>query len=100
MAEKWIEIDEIAGSTVSCRWAKDAGHSSFGIIGPISCPREKEEMERNKLRYINLLKEKGTEVISVQWLSKRVKVGEIWQTVMTKTLKIEFHGAVPEKKYI
>ena len=100
VAEGWLQITEIAGSEVSCRWAKNAEHSSFGIIGPITCPRNKDEMERKKIRYTNLLKEKGTDVISVSWISKREKQDNTWITVFTKTLRIEFPGVIPEKVYL
>ena len=99
-AERWLHIKEVAGSDVTCRWAKDAEHSSFGTIGPISCPIEKVEMERKKASYINLLKKRGTDVISVGWISKREKQGDTWTTIMTKTLKIEFPGPIPDKIYL
>ncbi|CAL4064304.1 unnamed protein product, partial [Meganyctiphanes norvegica] len=95
-AEKWLEISSVGGKVVRCRWAKETSMSTFGVIGPIQCPYNKDEMESMKLKYIKALKDSGTEAISVSWISKREKRNDAWVTEMTRTLKIEFAEETPE----
>ena len=57
-------------------------------------------MERHKIRYIQLLKDRGIEVNSVNWISKREKQGDTWVTSISKTLRLEFLGNIPDKVYI
>ena len=99
-AEKWLKIKSIGGKNVRSRWAKETPMSSFGVIGPITCPTMKDEMERKKLMYIQAIKEGGTEVLSIECLKKREKRNEEWKTEMTRSLKLEFVGEPPRHVYI
>ena len=99
-AEEIIRITSIGSREVKCRWAKENKTTSFGVIGPIACPREKDEMDRKKKRYIDVIKATGIDVVSMEWISKREKRENNWSTTMTKTVKLEFLGETPERVFI
>ena len=67
---------------------------------PNFMPNRKSRNGKEKGKLYKPFKKRGTDVISVGWISKREKQGDTWTTIMTKTLKIEFPGAIPDKIYL
>ena len=55
----------------------DNSDISYGVIGPIPCPEQKEDMKRKKKEYLQLINENeqrpkdAAPVTAVEWISKK-----------------------------
>ena len=106
LAEKWLNIKSFGGRNVNCRWTiqTDNSNTSYGVIGPISCPIDKEIMLRKKAEYMNIINESNAPsnapVIALEWISKREKVNDEWITKFSQSIRLQFAGDVPDKVFM
>ena len=93
-ANRILSIEHLGNRRVSCRMSKDSTIQQ-GVIGPISCPREKIEAENKIKSYMTMMEKAGNPVKSMQWI---IATEDNSQKRVTENMLIEFNDAIaPEQ---
>ena len=86
-----LSTKQFGNKEVSCRLSKDSTIQK-GVIGPISCPREKVEAENKIKAYMLMMSRAGNPVKSMQWI---FATGDNGQQRITDNMLIEFEDTIP-----